>query len=66
MVYKGQQVKIDNSKVEDTLKNLVLPGFGNSDSGSSGGLPGFNPPGLTPPALNPPGLNPPGLNPPKP
>ena len=64
MVYKGQQVKIDNSKVEDTLKNLMLPGFGTPGDGAPGGLPGFNPPGLNPPGLNPPGLNPPGLNPP--
>jgi TRAP-type mannitol/chloroaromatic compound transport system permease large subunit len=64
MVYKGQQVKVDNSKVEDTLKNLVLPGFGSPGDNGAGGLPGFNPPGLNPPGLNPPGLNPPGLNPP--
>jgi len=41
MVYKGQQVKVDNSKVEDTLKNLVLPGFGGPGDSAPGGLPGL-------------------------
>jgi len=40
MVYKGKQVTIDNTKVEDALKNLTLPGFGTPDSGG-GGLPGL-------------------------
>jgi TRAP-type mannitol/chloroaromatic compound transport system permease large subunit len=54
MVYKGHQVKIDSGKVEDTLKNLTLPGFGGAGDNGSGGLPGFSTPGFNPPGLNPP------------
>jgi TRAP-type mannitol/chloroaromatic compound transport system permease large subunit len=51
MHYKSSQVMIDPGKVEDTLRNLPLPGFDPAPGGGLPGLPGLSPSDLAPPRI---------------